>query len=100
MYLTTLHKFNDWTDLFLNANTLGLEDLYLSLSGKLADGKVFVAYHYFSKDESNPSIDDLGGEIYTLYAKIFGKKYSAGITYGPIMRWGSASDKVWLESNF
>ncbi|MFT5806450.1 MAG: hypothetical protein ACI9LG_000713 [Moritella dasanensis] len=36
--LATLHKFNGWSDQFLNTPTQGLADLYLSVSSKVAGG--------------------------------------------------------------
>ena len=105
--LATLHKFNGWTDQFLNTPVQGLEDLYLSVSGKLAGGKVVVAYHDFSADESSSTVDDLGSEIDILYARKFGKNYSAGLKYGAYSAGDDASGKVdtdkvwfWLGAKF
>ena len=80
--LATLHKFNGWTDQFLNTPAQGLQDLKFSLSGKLAGGKWIVAYHDFSADESTPGVDDLGREINLQYTKKFDGKYRFGIKYG------------------
>jgi len=105
--LATLHKFNGWTDQFLNTPSQGLEDLYLKVSGKLAGGKVVVAYHDFSADESSATVDDLGSEIDILYARKFGKNYSAGLKYGSYSAGDAASGKVdtdkvwfWLGAKF
>lgn len=98
--LATLHKFNGWTDQFLGTPGVGLEDLYLSVSGKVAGGKLALIYHDFSADDS-AGADDLGDEIDLLYAKKFGKNYSAGIKYGAYSA-GDASfgkvdtDKLWI----
>ncbi|MFT7185751.1 MAG: hypothetical protein ACI84K_001134 [Pseudohongiellaceae bacterium] len=105
--LATLHKFNGWTDQFLNTPNQGLKDLSLSVSGKLAGGKVVVAYHDFSADDSSSTADDLGSEIDILYAKKFGENYSAGIKYGAYSAGDSTSGKVdtdkvwfWLGAKF
>jgi hypothetical protein len=105
--LATLHKFNGWTDQFLNTPNQGLEDLYVSVSGKLAGGKVVVAYHDFSADDSSSAADDLGSEIDILYARKFGKNYSAGLKYGAYSAGDDASGKVdtdkvwfWLGAKF
>lgn len=105
--LATLHKFNGWTDQFLNTPDQGLKDLYISVSGKIAGGKVVVAYHDFSADDSSSAADDLGSEIDILYAKKFGQNYSAGIKYGAYSAGDAASGKVdtdkiwfWLGAKF
>lgn len=93
--LATLHKFNGWADTFLNTPPSGLEDVYVSLSGKVAGGKVVVAYHDFSADEGSA---DLGDEIDLLYAKKFGKNYSAGVKYAMYSKGdaGTDTDKLWV----
>ncbi|MCU7934615.1 MAG: alginate export family protein [Candidatus Thiodiazotropha sp. (ex Dulcina madagascariensis)] len=82
--LATLHKFNGWSDQFLGTPAQGLEDIYVSVGGKIADGKwgkwAFV-YHDFSANESTPGVDNLGSEIDLLYAMKFAKHYSTGIKY-------------------
>jgi hypothetical protein len=105
--LATLHKFNGWTDQFLNTPAEGLEDLYISFSGKLAGGKVVVTYHDFSANESSANVDDLGSEVDILYARKFGKNYSAGVKYAAYAAGDSASGKVdtdkvwfWLGAKF
>ena len=105
--LATLHKFNGWTDQFLNTTPQGLEDIYISLSGKLAGGKLAIAYHDFSAHDPNSVIDDLGNEIDILYTKKLSKNYSAGIKYGIYSAGDAASGKVdtdkawlWLSANF
>lgn len=79
--LATLHKFNGWSDQFLATPTTGLVDLSVSVSSKIAGGKLTVAYHDFSADEETATVDDLGSELNISYAKKFGKIYNAGIKY-------------------
>lgn len=99
--LATLHKFNGWTDQFLATGALGLEDIMLTLSGKLAGGNLIAVYHDFSADEASATVEDLGSEIDLLYAKKFGKNYNAGVKYATYSAGDEASnkvdtDKLWL----
>ena len=57
--LATLHKFNGWADKFLATPRDGLEDLYLSVSGKVAKGLGWAAiYHDFSATEGGASFGE------------------------------------------
>ncbi len=106
--LATLHKFNGWTDQFLNTPTQGLRDIYLSVSGKLAGGSWLVAYHDFAADDSATSgVDDLGSEIELLYKRKFHKHYNAGIKYAMYSAGDAAANKVdtdklwvWVGASF
>jgi len=99
--LATLHKFNGWSDQFLNTPKEGLADLYASLGGKIAGGKWAIIYHKFDADEASATVDDLGSEINAVYSKSFTKNYSAGIKLASYSAGDSTSgkvdtDKVWL----
>jgi Alginate export len=105
--LATGHKFNGWSDQFLGTPSVGLDDLYVSVSGKLAGGKWVLAYHDFSANQSSGSVDDLGSEIDILYAKSFAKNYSAGLKYAAYSAGDQAAGKVdtdkmwvWLGAKF
>jgi len=105
--LATLHKFNGWTDQFLGTPGVGLDDTYISLSGKLLGGKWVIAYHDFEANQGTATVDDLGDEIDILYAKKFGKHYSAGVKYGAYSAGDAAAGKVdtdkmwvWLGAKF
>ena len=93
--LATGHKFNGWADIFLNTPTVGLEDIYVTLSGKAAGGKFAVTYHDFSADEGSA---DLGTEIDAVYSKSFSKNYSGGIKLAMYSAGdtGVDTDKIWL----
>ncbi|MDX2368901.1 MAG: alginate export family protein [Colwellia sp.] len=102
--LATLHKFNGWSDQFLNTPIQGLADMYVSLSGKVAGGKLAVIYHKFDADDASATVDDLGSEIDAVYAKSFSKNYSAGIklasySAGDVASGKVDTDKVWLWMN-
>ena len=93
--LATLHKFNGWADQFLGTPVQGLEDIYLSLAGKLAKGKWSISYHDFSSDVSAADgSDDLGDEIDVVYSRNFGDHYYAGIKYADYSAGSTSFSKV------
>ncbi|MBB6519815.1 alginate export family protein [Pseudoteredinibacter isoporae] len=110
--LATLHKFNGWTDQFLATPMQGLEDRYISFSGKVWGGKWLLAYHDFSADQPDnaigaAAIDDLGDEIGLQFVMPFAKRYSWGLKYASYSAGDSASNKVdtdklwlWLGAKF
>jgi hypothetical protein len=79
--LATLHKFNGWADQFLGTSTRGLQDIYVSLGGKLAGGSWEIIALDFYADESSSTIDDLGSEIDAAYVKAINKAFKVGIKY-------------------
>jgi len=100
--LATLHKFNGWADVFLGgtfnptAMGNGLEDTYVSISGKAGGFKLAAIYHDFSANEGSA---DYGSEIDLLAATKFGKHYNAGIKYSAYSDdgfTGTDIDKLWL----
>ena len=102
--LATLHKFNGWSDQFLNTPKEGLTDLYASVGGKVAGGKWAVIYHKFDADEASATVDDLGSEINAVYSKSFTKNYTAGIklaaySAGDVTAGKVDTDKIWLWLN-
>jgi hypothetical protein len=74
----TLHKFNGWTDLFLNTPDTGLEDFYVSLGANLWGFKAKVVYHDFSADEGD---EDFGNELDLQVLRTFKKHYTAVLKY-------------------
>ena len=102
--LATLHKFNGWSDQFLNTPKEGLTDLYASVGGKVAGGKWAVIYHKFDADEASATVDDLGSEINAVYSKSFTKNYTAGIklaaySAGDTTAGKVDTDKIWVWLN-
>lgn len=99
--LATLHKFNGWADTFLGTPNQGLEDLNVSVSGKLAGGKWLFSYHDYTADVSLASSDDLGDELNVSYTRKFGKTFSGGVKLAnysagnPIFN-KVDTDKFWL----
>lgn len=99
--LATLHKFNGWSDQFLATPGQGLEDLYVSLGGKIAGGSWLAVYHDFSADEPRGSVDDLGSEINLQYVKAINKHYKLGVKYASYSGESGRvdADKLWLWLN-
>jgi hypothetical protein len=101
--LATLHKFNGWADVFLGgsfdpaAMPDGLEDVYISVSGKLAEYNLAAIFHDFSSDEGS---DDYGSEIDLQASRKFGKHYNGGVKYASYSDDGFNAagdvDKLWL----
>jgi len=101
-FLVTLHKFNGWADVFLGgsfdpaAMPDGLEDVYISVSGKLAEYNLAAIYHEFSSDEGS---DDYGSEIDLQASRKFGKHYNGGVKYASYSDDGFNAagdvDKLW-----
>jgi len=79
--LATLHKFNGWADSFLGTPAQGLEDVYLTLSGKAGGGKWVATYHDYSSDVALNGSDDLGDEVNLLYTRKFGDRFSGGVKF-------------------
>lgn len=58
--LATLHKFQGWADKFLGTPADGIEDAYVSVSGKIGPVKVAAIYHDFQAESSS---EDWGTEF-------------------------------------
>ncbi len=99
--LATLHKFNGWADQFLGTPAQGLQDIYVSVGGKLAGGAWKVVAHDFSADDSSDTVDDLGSEFDAVYTKAINKTFKAGIKYAAYNAGDAGAgkvdtDKVWV----
>jgi hypothetical protein len=107
--LATLHKFNGWADQFLSTPAQGLQDIYVSVGGKLAGGSWKIVAHDFSADVASNAIDNLGSEIDAVYAKAINKTFKAGIKYAAynasdfnddVMKVDADKLWIWLEAKF
>ena len=87
----TKHKFNGWADTFLGTPPDGLEDVYVTLAGKVAGGKWAVTYHDYSADEGST---DYGDEINAVYARPINKTFSAGVKLASYSAGDADSGKV------
>lgn len=96
--LATLHKFNGWADQFLGTPAQGLQDIYVSVGGKLAGGSWKVVAHDFSADNTSGDVDNLGSEIDAVYVKAINKTFKAGIKYAAYNAGDIKvdTDKVWV----
>ncbi|WP_416305940.1 alginate export family protein [Neptunicella sp. SCSIO 80796] len=99
--LATLHKFNGWSDQFLSTPTVGLNDVYASIGGKVMGGQWNLIYHDFSADKASSTVDDLGNEINALFSKKLDDHFSAGTklarySAGDAPAGKVDTDKIWL----
>jgi hypothetical protein len=78
--LGTNHAFQGWADQYLagGPSNLGIEDMYVTVVGKVLGAKLIMAYHDYETDEGS---QDLGDEFNILLAKKFAKHYTVGIKY-------------------
>ena len=76
--LGTNHAFQGWADTFLSTPNEGLEDMYVTVVGKVLGAKVVAVYHDFETDEGGI---DAGDELDLLVAKTFSKHYTVGLKY-------------------
>ena len=105
--LATLHAFNGWTDQFLATPAAGLEDLYISASGKIGGGTLTVVYHDYTSDVNAVGDDDLGDEINLVYVRPLSDNYLVGVKYGSYSSGDDVFGKVdadkawvWLNAKF
>jgi hypothetical protein len=105
--MATLHKFQGWSDQFLGGGLGnipgGIEDVYLSIGGKVAGFKLLAVYHDFTSDDkgaSGNSSDDLGSEIDLMIARKFGKNYGLQLKYSDYDAddHGVDTEKLWLTA--
>jgi len=91
----TKHGFNGWADVFLNTPTDGLQDIYLSLAGKISGVRLLGVYHDFQADKGGM---DYGTEIDLLATRKFGRHYQLGLKYAryDADRFAVDTDKFWL----
>lgn len=99
--LATGHKFNGWSDQFLNTPNAGLKDAYLSLYGPLLKGKWQLDVHDFRADKPAAGQADMGSEIDASYVYGFAKHYQVGAKYAHYEAGAAAtgkvdSDRFWL----
>jgi hypothetical protein len=99
--LATGHKFQGWTDQFLNTPSEGIEDIYLSIGAKFNGVKLLAVYHDFKADvENSVGDDDLGSELGLLALKQCGD-YTVSFKYASYEAGDSSfnksdTDKFWL----
>ncbi len=96
--LGTNHAFQGWADVFLSTPSIGLEDIYITVTGQLLGAKVVAIYHDFKTDEGR---NDAGNEFDLLIAKTYAQSNTLGIKYanynaGNATLSMSDTNKLWL----
>jgi len=76
--LGTNHAYQGWADQFLSTPADGLEDIYVTLVGKILGAKLVAVYHDFATDKGS---DDAGNEFDILLQKTFKQHYTLGVKY-------------------
>lgn len=93
--LATLHAWNGWADKFLVTPITGLEDLYVTLSGKAGAVGWIASWHDFSAESSGVGYGtelDLQATYRTGWDQVFGIK---GALYDADA-FSSDTEKIWL----
>ncbi|MDO6721147.1 alginate export family protein [Psychrosphaera sp. 1_MG-2023] len=100
--LATLHKFNGWSDQFLGTPSVGLNDIYATVSGSASSGKWAITLHSYSAAEASDSIDDLGSEINAIYTTKIANKFPIGIKYASYSAGDIKVDtsKLWVWTGY
>ncbi|WP_445359266.1 alginate export family protein [Microbulbifer sp. ANSA005] len=93
--LATLHKFQGYTDKFIETPADGVKDLYLGASLALAGGDLGITYHSF---EANEGSADYGTEWNISYGHEFNEYFSALVKYAAYDadEYSEDTDKLWL----
>jgi len=101
--LATLHKWQGWTDNFLSTPAEGIEDTYLTVSGKLMKINLLGVYHQYSSDKNNAFGDsDLGDEWGFVATRKF-DHYQLQLKYSSYAAGDSTfgkkdTDKLWVSA--
>ncbi|OUR65096.1 hypothetical protein A9Q79_03960 [Methylophaga sp. 42_25_T18] len=96
--LGTNHPYQGWADQFLSTPATGLEDIYVTVVGKIMGVKLVAIYHDFETDKGSKNAGD---EFDVLLTKTFKKHYTLGAKYADYDA-GDASvgkvdtEKFWL----
>jgi hypothetical protein len=92
--LGTNHAYQGWADQYLSTPAAGLEDIYVTVVGKVLGAKLIVSYHDFETDEGSV---DAGEELDILLAKKFAKHYTVGVKYSDFDAGDASLGKVDTE---
>ncbi len=113
--LGTNHLFQGWADVFLTTPRQGLEDTFLTVTGKIEKVSVYAAYHTFRSDEKFQSIGKLGDQYGTefnarlaypvnknLVTKFEYAKFNEQDVYGSRISAARKGDKqiIWLTAHY
>lgn len=94
--LAGLHKFQGWTDQFVNTPDAGVDDRYASLGTTWKDTRFLLVFHDFSAESGS---SDYGDELGFLVSRGFGK---AGSVLFKAARYSADefaqdTDKFWVQ---
>jgi hypothetical protein len=93
--LATLHAFQGWADKFLTTPDSGIEDMYISFTGRVGRVNLTAVYHDFSANNGGASYGD---EIDLSAGWSFADDYSVLVKYASYGSDGFATDtdKFWV----
>lgn len=96
--LATLHKWQGWTDLFLTTPASGVEDRYVTLSGKFGDASWSATYHDLDSDDTS---NRFGDEWDLVASYPLSSKLTAELKYASFDRdtFAVDTDKFWFSLN-
>ncbi len=94
--LATLHKFQGWTDKFLNTPGAGIEDFSIGIAGAIGPVRLAATWHDFDADEGSMSY---GSEIDVVATYPVSKQFSVQLKFADYDADDFATDttKVWLS---
>lgn len=99
--LATKHKFNGWTDVFLNTPANGLTDLYLSSNlNILKQGKLGTEYHHYRSDEKNMDYGQEFAVSFTHPLPLKGLSALGKFSSYQAEDYGVNTDKFWLQLDY
>ena len=93
--LATKHAFNGWADNFLSTPVNGLQDLMLSVGGKVEGTGLLAVYHDFRADKGGAGY---GTELDLQAVRVFGTHYTLGLKYAGYNAdtWKTDTRKLWI----
>lgn len=102
--LATKHKFNGWTDMFLNTPAKGLTDLYVGATlPVMAKGKLVLEAHQYQSDQDSIDYGSEYGVSFAHPLPINGVKGLSGLakysSYNA-KKIGVDTDKIWLQLDY
>jgi hypothetical protein len=96
--LATLHAFNGWADKFLSTPPGGLNDLFISLKGGLADWNWKIIYHDFEAETGGQSYgDEIDAEISRKFGEHYGLLFKASFFDGASDSAYVDTTKIWVQ---
>ncbi len=97
--LATLHKFQGFSDRFLNTPNNGIEDLYVSVGTKLSGVNLRAIYHQFDSEQGSTSYGD---ELNLLLTRSFGRYGALLVKYSDYDadEFSVDGSKWWIQYSF